>query len=149
LGARDLKKHGETLLLNLLLTFSLTYLDMNDVIELILRNQASSNITHALAALGEGSVPDLKLLGKPDRSSAPPDPVSYDTLLDAIIQYFERQGNYNIPFDNNFDLSYHRSIMLKGKVYRSLFFNPAGTNVNLGQSTVSYPWARSTHSTVT
>ncbi|SAM09683.1 hypothetical protein [Absidia glauca] len=106
--------------------------------QLILEKQSSSNINHALAALGEGSVPDLMLLGKPDRSSAPPDPVSYDILHDATMQYFQRQGNHNIPFTYNFDLSYHRSIKLKGKVYRSLFFNPAGTTVNLGQSTVLF-----------
>ncbi|SAM03462.1 hypothetical protein [Absidia glauca] len=106
--------------------------------QLILEKQSSSNLNHALAALGEGSVPDLMLLGKPDRSSVPPDPVSYDILHDATMQNFQRQGNHNIPFTHNFDFSYHRSIKLKGKVYRSLFFNPAGTTVNLGQSTVLF-----------
>jgi hypothetical protein len=111
---------------------------VHDVIELILEKQSSSNMTHALAVLGEGSVPDLMLLGKPDRSSAPPDPVSYDILHDSTIEYFERQGHGSNQITNDFEFSYHRSVQVKGKVYRSLFFKPADTTVNLGQSTVLF-----------
>ncbi|SAM00093.1 hypothetical protein [Absidia glauca] len=105
--------------------------------QMILESESSLNHRKALTELGKGALQDLRLLGKPDRSSAPPDPVSYDLLHTATLTYLHANlDNDDITITNN-DFAYHRCVIYKKHVHKSMYAVSQRTanNTSFGQAT--------------